>query len=221
MNEEQKSELNEDIIEEVTQQNDEEVAENQNVDEVKSDGKFSKVNILNEVMDLVESIIVSVFTVLLIFTFLFKVATVDGASMENTLHEDDKLIVSHMFYEPEAGDIIILNSGLKDANLNRKKLVKRVIATEGQVVDIDFETGKVTVDGVELHEDYIKELIAHKPFNNAFDSYPVTVGEGKCFVMGDNRNNSLDSREIGLIPYEDVIGQVVFRIYPFSGIGTL
>jgi signal peptidase I len=167
-----------------------------------------------EFLDWVETIIFSFFIVILIFTFLLRIAYVDGNSMLPTLKNEDKLIVTHLFYTPKVGDIVIVNSeGLG------KRIVKRVIATEGQTVDIDFATGTVTVDGKVLEEAYINNLTQR---DEGGHQYPVTVPDGCIFVLGDNRMDSTDSRSsiVGFVPVEDVLGKVFLRIYPFDSIGT-
>ncbi|MCC8042039.1 MAG: signal peptidase I [Oscillospiraceae bacterium] len=169
-----------------------------------------------ELLEWVETIIFAFFAVILIFTFLLRQASVDGDSMNPTLRDGEKLIVNHLGYEAEAGDIVIIDCGDELG----KAIVKRVIATEGQTVDIDFESGEVRVDGELLEEDYIAELTLT---DEGGHSYPVTVPDGCVFVMGDNRNNSLDSRSslISFVDEDDILGKVVFRIYPFEKIGTV
>ena len=159
------------------------------------------------VFDLLQSICAAVVFGILIYLFLFHVTGVRGTSMYSTLHEGDRLFTSNLFYEPEQGDIIILRTAYYS-----EPLVKRVIATEGQTIDIDFDTGDVTVDGIVLQEDYIYE---RTHFENGFEG-PVTVPEGTVFVMGDNRNNSNDSRlpAIGFIDKRAILGRALFILIP-------
>ena len=152
--------------------------------------------------------------------------TVDGDSMRETLHDKDRLLMSDLLYTPEYGDIVIVNNTHsylydEDGNLvegnglpQEKRLIKRIIATGGQEINIDFATGEVTVDGEVLDEPYIRELTANQ--EDGFASYPVTVPEGYYFVMGDNRNNSTDSRSqfVGFVPRDAILGKAIFRISP-------
>jgi len=174
--------------------------------------------------DWLQCLITAIVAAVLIFVFLFRIITVDGSSMTNTLVNGDMLIVSKLFYEPEYGDIVIL----KASNFGDTPLVKRVIATEGQTVDIDFDAGIVYVDGVALDEPYTRT-----PTNVREDFYePVTVPEDCVFVMGDNRNGSTDSRtsSIGCIDKRAIIGKAYFLLIPgtnytdsrdFSRIGSV
>ena len=149
------------------------------------------------------------------FSFLLRIVQVDGSSMVPTLRNGDRLIVWGAGYTPEDGDVVILDDGTSYG----KPLVKRVIACAGETVDIDFASGEVRVNGTLLDEPYIKE-----PTALSYDvEFPVTVPEGTVFVMGDNRNGSLDSRSsmVGYIAVEDVLGKVLIRFLPFSGFGTI
>ncbi len=161
--------------------------------------------------NLVQVMVVFVF----LMTFIFRVVTVDGQSMENTLFNQDRLIILRWHYVPKNGDIVVIKQG----EMLDKPIVKRVIATEGQKLDIDFDAGTVTVDGVTLNESYIKERMYVR--GNA--KIPSVIPQGYSFVMGDNRNHSADSRfnEIGLIPHKNIVGRASFRIFPFNRIGSL
>lgn len=155
--------------------------------------------------------LVAVMAVLMLF---FRIIVVDGPSMENTLLNGDyMLLVSNIFYRnPQYGDIVVVS---KQAYDDGKPIVKRIIATEGQTVDIDFEEGIVYVDGVALEEPYTKTLTTLKEGN----TFPQVVQPGMVFVMGDNRNNSKDSRstQIGQVDKREVLGKVVFLLFPGTG----
>ena len=163
----------------------------------------------------IESFVKTVVVVVFVFTFFARTSVVQGGSMENTLKEGEMLLVTRVFYTPAQGDIVVAT---KPTLLN-EPLVKRVIATEGQTVDIDFEQGVVTIDGLQLDESYV-----NTPTNKKYDViFPVTVPKGHVFVMGDNRNGSLDSRstKIGFIDERYVLGRVFWRILPISHFGSL
>lgn len=174
-----------------------------------------KKSVGNEILEWLESIAISIFIVILVFTFVFRIVIVDGSSMFPTLEDGQRLVISHLFYTPKQGDIVVVNS----KGLN-KTIIKRVIATEGQTVDINFDKHTVTVDGKTLDEPYINEPTVR---NDGGNTYPLIVPENTIFVMGDNRNNSTDSRNslVGFIPIDDVLGKAVFRIYPFDRFGRI
>ncbi len=159
------------------------------------------------IFDLMQSICAAVVFGILIFIFVFHVTTVRGSSMNDTLLGGDRLFTSNLFYTPEQGDIVIFRTPYYD-----EPLIKRVIATEGQTVDIDFQNGDVFVDGVLLQEEYIKEPTRT---SNGFSGH-LTVPKGMLFVMGDNRNNSNDSRlpAIGCIDVRAVQGKAFFILMP-------
>lgn len=149
--------------------------------------------------------------IVLLFIFIIRNTGVDGSSMVPTLHDKDVVLISNMFYTPEPGDIVVLTKyGFEPEPGVVSPIVKRVIATEGQVVDINFETSEIRVDGKLLYEPYISE-----PTRNRGDvAFPVTVPEGCIFVMGDNRNNSTDSRfsVVGMIDQRMILGKVILKI---------
>lgn len=149
--------------------------------------------------------------ILLTFLLIFRLIIVKGDSMKMTLLDGDYLLLlSNTFYqEPEYGDIVVIS---KDSFDNGAPIVKRVIATEGQVVDIDFHNGIVYVDGEALKEPYINNLT----INEEGTTFPLVVEENSLFVLGDNRQVSKDSRspEIGLIDKREVLGKAIFLIWP-------
>lgn len=203
MEEEIRNNENAQESEELAEHNDNKPTEADNNDDDNNSAKA----LVNDILDIVESVISSVFVVLLVFTFLFKIATVSGTSMVDTLNDGDKLIISDLFYEPEYGDIVILNQPINGNDY----IVKRIIATEGQTVNIvysDSGIGSVYVDGVLLEEDYIRETML-----NGKDM-TIKVGEGQVFVMGDNRNHSTDGRFFGPISEEKIVGKVIIRYFP-------
>ena len=159
----------------------------------------------------VQTLVCSVLAVVLVFTFAVRGFWVDGQSMRETLQNGDLLLIlnDHLCGGYQPGDIVVLR---KASFRDGKPLVKRVIATEGQTVDIDFEAGIVYVDGEALEEDYIRE----PTWTPEGLDFPVTVPEGHIFVLGDNRNNSSDSRhkDLGPIDIRMVTGKAVFLMVP-------
>ncbi len=219
MNEEEKTEF-----EKAFEENEETEKETEDAEKKPSLGRRAA----SSLYDFVEMIGTITVVIILCFSFIVRLNVVDGPSMENTLHTGEYLVVSDLFYKPTQGDIVVLQSPEADKNY-RKPLVKRVIATEGQTLDINTETGEVTVDGVTLDESYTKPLAdGEKPMQlyrcdhmTVEDGHAtVTVTDGHVFVMGDNRNNSADSRlsDIGLIDERCIVGKVLCRIFPFDKI---
>lgn len=180
----------------------------------------------HEILDWLEIIITAVVSVVVIFTLLFRVATIDGPSMKETLHHGDKVIITNFAYTPKNGDIVVVsrnyNNTLEGVNDSQMPIIKRVIATAGQTVDIDFEEGIVYVDGKALDEPY-----TNTPTNRQFDvKFPLTVAPGCVFVLGDNRNDSLDSRDSsigndGMVDTRYILGKAIYRIFPFDDFGGL
>lgn len=227
-----------------------EIPENEKVtqetqDSVVNENDKEVFNLKKEVLEWIYTIVIALAIAFVIKGFLFDVVRVDGPSMENTLINNDRLIITKLGYKPQSQDIIILDSTYEKRqdyyeekeemgksynwftksidymfelpqNLKKRYYVKRIIGLPGQTVDI--VDGKVLVDGKILKEDYIdsKTNITDKSVE-----YPVTVKEGHVFVMGDNRPHSLDSRSssLGQVPIDAILGKAQLRIWPLNSIG--
>ena len=164
----------------------------------------------------IQSLMTALVICMAIFIFIIRVIDVSGSSMFPTLHDGDKMLVSNLFYTPHAGDVVVFKTDRYDPE---RALVKRVIATEGQEISIDFDRGIVYIDGLPVEEDYIAELTKTK-----LDFIgPQTVPEGGMFVMGDNRNASTDSRkkEIGMVDQRMLLGRAYYVIFPLSDTGWI
>ncbi|MBR5682212.1 MAG: signal peptidase I [Ruminococcus sp.] len=199
-------------------ENDDETAEAE-----KKEGK-----IVDDILEIIESTLITVFVVIMIFTYLLHPVTVSGPSMNNNLFSGDRLFMTTVYGGLHYGDIIIINNDFSyllddegkvvkhniDHSDYKECLIKRIIAEPGQTIDIDPEKEEVIVDGKVLNEPYIRQTINSMPFR-AFD-YPVTVPEGYYFVMGDNRRESADSRhpDIGLIKKDQIYGKALVRYAP-------
>lgn len=158
--------------------------------------------------DALDSLKGAVIAVFLVFALMFRVVGVEGDSMNPTLNSGDWLAVSGAETEFERGDIVVVTQPW----VRNVPIIKRVIAVGGDTVDIDFYTHEVFVNGELLDEPYIAE-----PTELRYDiDFPLTVDEGKLFVMGDNRNDSVDSRSsaIGLIDERYVLGRALVRLLP-------
>lgn len=168
-----------------------------------------------EVYDWIQCIIFALVFCVLLFVFGARMVNVVGHSMVPTLEQNDKVIISNLFYHPKQGDIVVL----RKQTLMEEPIVKRIIATEGQTVDIDFDDGVVYVDGKPLDEPYVNAPV-HDREN--FEG-KITVPDGCVFVMGDNRNASTDSRDtrLGCVDTRYIMGRVYFTLFPVKNIGVV
>ena len=167
--------------------------------------------------DWIRCIVFAISIVVVCLTFIFRLVDVDGTSMNDTLATNDKVIVTNLFYEPNNNDIVVISHGAE----YKKPIIKRVIAKEGQTIKLDKENDRIIVDGIVIDEPYIKGTTFSGNYGN--NDIPDVIPEGKLFVMGDNRQVSLDSRstEIGLIDVKDVIGKAQLVAFPFNHFGYL
>lgn len=162
-----------------------------------------------------------VLVAVVLFNCFARLTRVDGQSMDNTLQNGELMLVWSLGYQPKQGDIVVVNKKTADFLKNRA-IVKRVIALGGQTVDIDYSTGTVYVDGTALDEPYTKETM-YNTGNTLMQQTHWEVPEGSIFVMGDNRNNSTDSRHdwLGFIDEDYILGKVVLGLWPPSRIGLM
>lgn len=189
--------------------------------------KKEKLNPKKEIIEWLGVIASALIIVVVLFGFVFRVAVISGDSMKNTLLNGDVVVITNLNYEPKQGDIVVVSRNADNKPENQRDegngpIIKRVIATEFQTVNIDFEKGIVYVDNMPLDEPYISSLTL-----NEYDvKFPVTVPEGHIFVLGDNRRVSLDSRSGrigngGMIDTRYVLGHAVYRFFPFDKMGGL
>ncbi len=167
------------------------------------------------ILEWFDALVFALILVLIILLFIVRTVTVNGTSMQPTLMDGQQLLARSFLYTPQRGDIVVVDGYTQYG----EPLVKRVIGLGGDTVDINFETGDVFVNGEVLHEAYIAD-----PTNQSYDvQFPVTVPQGKLFLMGDNRRYSLDSRHssIGFIDQRDILGEVIFRVLPVTEFGPV
>lgn len=168
-----------------------------------------------EIFDWLQSIVFAIIACVLLFMFVARVVTVDGGSMNPTLLHGDRLIVSNLSKNYEQGDVVVFVA----PEYMDEPLVKRIIAKEGQLVEINFDKGIVKVDEQVMYEPYIAELTVDA---QDYDG-PIEVPEGCVFVMGDNRNRSTDSRtdEIGCVDTRYILGKAYFVMFPVKSFGGI
>lgn len=209
--------------------NEENIINQNNEPQTNPESKKKKTTLLREVFDYFELFILSACVVLILFSFVTRICRVDGPSMLNTLHDSEMLIVTDLFYEPERGDIIVFHQTGDQPNDLNEPIVKRVIATEGEWIDIEQTNNSLTVtiyDSNMQNPTMLDEYYAN--YDNGtgyyqYTDYPVQVPEGCVFVMGDNRGNSKDSRalSIGFVDERRILGKVVCRVLPFNKFGKV
>ena len=170
---------------------------------------------IKEIYETAESVIIAFLVIAVLILFFFRVVSVDGDSMLPNLHHGDRIITTNFFYNPEKGDIVVVD---KNTNYG-KPLIKRVIADEGDKIFIDYSTGDVFVNDEKISENYIFEKINVQNKENV----EMIVPDGYLFVMGDNRNNSMDSRDsaIGIINEKNILGKALLQIYPLNSLGVV
>lgn len=165
---------------------------------------------LKTVYEYAETVLFAMLLLVLLFTFVFRVASVVGDSMQPTLYTRERLLLTTHFYEPSHGDIVVIDRYTQDP------LIKRVIGVAGDTIRIDGVNGVVYRNGEALIEGYVSGPTSPKEMSGE-----ITVPEGYIFVLGDNRSVSKDSRsaEIGLVDTEDVVGKAILRIWPIKRFG--
>ncbi len=163
------------------------------------------------------SLVWVVLLIIFLFTFVIRITVVDGESMERTLFHGDIVLVRSLAYTPKQGDIVVLTK----TSFRPQSIIKRVIAVEGQRVDVDYATSTVFVDGEPVEEPYIWEIMEMPWWGEGVNH--LTVPEGCVYVMGDNRNNSSDSRlpDIGIVDERCIIGRALVVVFPFTDIKLL
>ena len=165
-----------------------------------------------------------VLVAVLLFNCLIRLTRVVGESMDTTLENGEMMLIWSLGYQPEQGDIVVLTKTAQDTlpQVKDKAIVKRVIAVEGQTVDIDYTTGTVYVDGAPLDEPYINGPM-YLPGDPMMWGTHWEVPEGSIFVMGDNRNGSTDSRHelLGTIDEDYILGKVVLALWPPDRFGPI
>ncbi len=201
---------------------------NEMIDEaevVDTDNSPKKNSFLKEVFEWVKAIAIALVVAFLLRNYVLTLAKVSGESMEPTLQNADRLYVNRVAYTPQKGDVIIF----EPASDPGRPYIKRVIATEGDTLYIDFKTGDVFVNDELIDEPYINEpthlmgsyISLLQMSGNYSKEKPIKIEEGYFWAMGDNRNASKDSRELGQIPVEELIGHATFRFWPLDNIGTV
>ncbi len=179
---------------------------------------------MSDLFDWAQAMVNAIICIVVLFAFVGCVFRVDGSSMINTLHDKDLLVISDLFFTPQRGDIVMFNKAHTEfLNLGssgiQPPLVKRVVAVGGDTLDIDYAKGLLTINGVPQSEPFLHERMLPR----GDISFPLYVPEGYVFCLGDNRNDSTDSRNshIGLIDRRYILGRVLFRVLPLTQFGAV
>lgn len=193
------------------------MATKQKIDRSSQSSEKQSTNVKKEVISWILTLAISIGIVVLLNTFVVRVMVVDGNSMVDTLHHNDRILTTPLYTELSRGDIVVIHRE------NDLPLVKRVIAVAGDTIDVDYNTGKVLLNGEAIDEPYLSEQMREPSYMGGNTVLPLTVSEGHVFVMGDNRNSSLDSRAqtVGEVPVQNVFGKAFFRIWPLDALSTI
>ena len=201
--------------------------------EIVTDEKKERSSFAGEFFDIFEIFIVTTCFVLLFFSFITRLCRVEGPSMEDTLINDEMLVISDLFYTPECGDVIVFHQTSTTVSRLNEPIVKRVIATENQWLDIKVNDNRLTVtvydENMENPRVLVEDYAKYSSYTslNPDNTYPMQIPVGHVFVMGDNRNHSTDSRSHsigdinGCVDVRRILGKVILRVTPFSKFGTV
>lgn len=221
---EQSDELLEDVTEEANATDDSEQTAEQPPSDENSGGKAEgeEKKPFADVLDWASSIVYAVALMLVVNLFVFRSITVRGDSMNDTLVDNDQVVVTNFFYKPNYGDIVVIQANrlnVQNTTLYGEPIIKRVIALAGDTIRIDYIKGEVYRNGELLSEDYIKDLTHLYRAGYLEGGRDYVVPENCVFVMGDNRNVSNDSRnqrDVGFIDVDMIIGKAFVRVSPIK-----